>query len=99
MVLSFPKCGRTWMRAILHETLPEKNHHIGKLLLSKSIFSRTFWEVILNKKKYIGFTHDSRFVNLFINKTVLLIRNPFDATISLYYHQKFTLKNQKILLQ
>lgn len=89
VVLSFPKCGRTWMKEIILETLPKKTYYVNKILLCESIFSKTFWEVFFNKKKYIGFTHDPRFAILNINKTVLLIRNPFDATISLYYHQRY----------
>ena len=88
-VLSFPKCGRTWMKTIFFNTLPVDNYIVSRALLSKGIFSRNFLDVIFNKKKFIGFTHDPRFAILNINKTVFLIRHPFDAIVSLYHHQKY----------
>lgn len=77
LVISFPKCGRTWFRTILGKYF-EKYYGIP--------FSLDFKYSKSNIPSLI-FSHSLFFLKLYkTKKTVFLIRDPRDVVVSYYYH-------------
>ena len=80
VVLSFPKSGRTWLRAIL-----------GKYLeLSYGVVFTTELENIARETiPKIKFTHNLHRISFFTGKIIFLTRDPRDVIVSYYYQKKY----------
>lgn len=106
-IISFPKCGRTWLRTIIgriyqnHYNLDETN----LLYLTDAPISLTNdFPVILayhdqhpqHLKSKANVNHEkSRYKN---KNIVFLLRNPHDTLLSLYYHMRYRAKNTSLSL-
>ncbi len=80
VVLSFPKSGRTWLRAILGKYL-ELTHGI--------VFTTEFDNVARDKLPKIKFTHNLHRMSYFSGKIIFLTRDPRDVVVSYYYQKKY----------
>ncbi|MFP4401624.1 MAG: sulfotransferase domain-containing protein [Candidatus Nanoarchaeia archaeon] len=75
LVLSFPKCGRTWIRVLLAKYFSEKNNVSFELNITKM------------GGPSILFSHDQKVINRFKNKKIIfLFRDPRDTIVSFYHH-------------
>ena len=100
-VLSYPKCGRTWLRLMLGRTFREHFGIDGVELLDTKTFSRRQAEI-----PRIQFTHDDdpfvrRYDALQTDKrrysekpVILLVREPKDVAVSMYFQ---LLKRDRII--
>ncbi len=104
-VISYRKCGRTWLRFILANYLNEL------LSLNRVIDLYSFFEVLPNESgspakgpevygffdrkdvPYITFSHAENARNGYRGKRVFLIRSPYDVMVSDYYQQTEQLKS------
>ena len=85
MVISYPKCGRTWLRVAMGFLLCEKWGIPKKDMLSNKINNRSRYPYFYHDKskgRIVQGTDKKRFAK---SKVILLVRNPFDVMVS-YYH-------------
>ena len=80
VVLSFPKSGRTWIRAILGKYL-ELTHGV--------VFTTEFDNLTMDKLPKIKFTHNLHRMSYFSGKIIFLTRDPRDVIVSYYYQKKY----------
>ena len=80
VVLSFPKSGRTWLRAILGKYL-ELTYGI--------VFTTEFDDFARDKLPKIKFTHNLQRMSYFSGKIIFLTRDPRDVVVSYYYQKKY----------
>ena len=94
VIVSYPKCGRTWLRVMIsrlyqqiHE-LPEDvviefdnlhlmNRRVSKILFTHDDFIREYSGNIETK------------VDFYDKKVILLVRDPRDVAVSLYFHWRY----------
>ena len=97
-LISFPKCGRTWLKTALgyilckqHNLSPQfsyNNEYINQLLL----LTHEYNPDVINYQSFKNFSEDKSFYKN--SRITLLIRDPRDVVVSFYFEQ---LKRQKIL--
>ncbi|MEO1019473.1 MAG: sulfotransferase domain-containing protein, partial [Pseudomonadota bacterium] len=91
VVVSHPKCGRTWLNAMISNVYHQRYGISARELIAFDNFHR-----VDSRVPRILFTHDDRqdgthrsFLTprvLAARKTILLVRDPRDAAISAYFH-------------
>ncbi len=103
VVVSFGKSGRTWLRVMMsrffqvRDDLPERmligfdNFHRRRPAVPKIFFTHDNYV-----EDYSGH-RDSR-VDYRGKKVVLLVRHPGDVAVSQYFHWRFRMKNQKMII-
>lgn len=100
LIISFPKCGRTWLRVMLSHYL------VNHFELDQTEWIET--QAIANNRRDIPriyFTHDDNPHNKRAdqlnadkksykkNKIIFLVRDPRDVLVSIFHHKKFRSKN------
>jgi len=98
-IVSHPKCGRTWLRAMLAYAIgPTHDVELPKFMFSTSTFKKV-------EPTFPDCTHDAAVDAVsydamkldtadFVGKRVLfLVRDPIDTVVSWYYHQTFRINN------
>lgn len=100
-IISFPKCGRTWLRTIIGRVF--QRHY--KLKESELMYLTSAPLEYKNRIPVVMAYHDqhphhkpggqiSSYKHRYRGKNVILmVRNPDDVLLSLYYHMKFRAKN------
>jgi len=92
LLISFPKCGRTWIKNILSEYFElnkrSQTNEMGNLLTTHNFFD-FFQDILYPVELYFR-------TEMYEKDIVFLIRNPFDVGIS-YYYQKTVREKNKFL--
>lgn len=103
-IISFPKCGRTWLRTIIGRIF-QKHYGLEEseimYLTSAPIECEGRIPVAMayhdqhphHRKKGQISNQKSRYEG---KNIILMVRNPDDVLLSLYYHMKFRAKNTKL---
>lgn len=99
--VSFPKCGRTYLRYMIGKYFQLKHNFDEKDLLNYCKGAEHF-----GYKHGLTFTHGEFYKDDFVipmeklqlEKTIWLRRNPFDTLVSFYHHIKYRKKETKLSL-
>ena len=94
-IVSHPKCGRTWLRALLSYTIGSY-HDVELPRFLFSVSTLTGVEPLFPSSKHDTATDAIDYAELDINadsftndKVVFLVRHPIDTAVSWYYHKVF----------
>jgi len=99
--VSFPKCGRTYLRYMIGKYFQLKHNFIENDILNYSSSAEHF-----GYKNGLTFTHAGFYKDDFVipmeklqlEKTIWLRRNPYDVIVSFYHHIKYRKKETNLSL-
>ncbi len=100
LVISYPKCGRTWLKLLVQKAICEHTGIQFERKISKKIKEEIkdfpwFKHFLTTGDEDFNYKNDNTDWNLIKEcKVFLLIRNPLDVIVSYYFQQKYRAKSK-----